>query len=181
MIQVIGYAKVSIRLIKGVLRHFLTCTIACQSNYPKFQKKKKQKTPPATTVTTTKKPSGSAASIKPIQARLNPNSDTLHQIEHHISLEDEDRKDEEQGQLLNSSLRPVPVIPPANDNNNDTRRTENQGPPGEFSQKSLMNGFQSESCLLEQLRISENWRHLMAVERSGQVKLNLKEQFSARL
>ena len=32
-----------------------------------------------------------------------------------------------------------------------------------------INGFKSESCLLEQLRVSENWRHLMAVEQAGNI------------
>ena len=72
---------------------------------------------------------------------------------------------------MNTSLRAVSLIP-ASDNNNDMRQAEERATTsGEFSQKSLMNGFQSESCLLEQLRISENWRHLMAVEQSGQVIL----------
>ena len=38
-----------------------------------------------------------------------------------------------------------------------------------------------ENCLLEQLRVSQNWRHLVNVEQSGQIKLNLREQVSARL
>ena len=49
------------------------------------------------------------------------------------------------------------------------------------NKSSLNNGFKSESCLLEQLRVSDNWRHLMAVEQGGQVKLNLREQISAKL
>merc|ERR1712062_256051 len=38
-----------------------------------------------------------------------------------------------------------------------------------------------ESCLLEQLRVSDNWRHLVNVEQGGQIKLNLREQVSAKL
>ena len=49
------------------------------------------------------------------------------------------------------------------------------------NKSSLNNGFKSESCLLEQLRVADNWRHLMAVEQGGQVKLNLREQISAKL
>ena len=37
------------------------------------------------------------------------------------------------------------------------------------------------SCLLEQLRVSQNWRHLVNVEQGGQIKLNLREQLSAKL
>jgi len=48
-------------------------------------------------------------------------------------------------------------------------------------QSCLNNGFRSENCLLEQLRVSDNWKHLMAVERGGQIKLNLREQLSAQL
>ena len=90
---------------------------------------------------------------------------------HPVSL-----NDEEQGRpLLNRALSMIP----ASDNNNGMRRPDKQGNP--LGETNMMNGFQSESCLLEQLRVSDNWRHLMAVEQSGQVKLNLKEQFSARL
>ena len=130
--------------------------------YLKFQKKKKQKNPPATASscsTTSKKPKSSAAiSTKPIQARLNPASDTRHHIEHQITLEHEEeaQKDEERG--VNTTLRAVSLIP-ASDNNNDMRRPEERATTsGDLTQKSVMNGFQSESCLLEQLRISENWR-----------------------
>ena len=43
------------------------------------------------------------------------------------------------------------------------------------------NSTESSACLLEQLRVSQNWRHLVNVEQGGQIKLNLREQLSAKL
>ena len=46
----------------------------------------------------------------------------------------------------------------------------------------LQAGSGSASCLLEQLRVSDTWRHLATVEQStGQVRLSLREQLSAKL
>lgn len=156
------------------------------------EKKKKPKSPPAPapSCSTSKKPPGSVIINNPMQTRLIRSSDTLHRIEHQIS-----HKDEEED-LLTAEMRAVSVI--RGDNNNDTeghelRRSGGQercsrAPgvqercPGAGGNKTnKINGFKSESCLLEQLRVSENWRHLMAVEQGGQVKLNLKEQLSAKL
>ena len=39
----------------------------------------------------------------------------------------------------------------------------------------------TDNCLLEQLRVNHNWKHLVNVEQGGQIKLNLREQLSARL
>ena len=61
--------------------------------------------------------------------------------------------------------------------NNQAVKTSENG----YSNTAAGGGYRSESCLLEQLRVSENWKHLMAVEQGGQIKLNLKEQLSAQL
>ena len=114
---------------------------------------------------------------------MNPSSEHPHQFDHQPTLWDQKRgsgislKDEEH--VL--TLKTTKTASPTADKKIVERHSKILEDPQKYSQNSVMNGFQSESCLMEQLRVSESWRHLMAVEQSGQVKLNLKEQLSVRL
>merc|ERR1712032_1120380 len=101
------------------------------------EKKKKKKTNTATAATAATAASCSTTTKRPstkhqAKARINPSSENLHQIEHHITLENEEEphlvghKDEEQARpLLNRALSVIP----ASDNNNGMRRPEKQGNP----------------------------------------------------
>lgn len=82
----------------------------------------------------------------------------------------------------NDSRLSVSVMQENNSRHNNNSPIRSPPPGGHQSlHKPSHNGFKSEGCLLEQLRVSENWKHLMAVEQGGQVKLNLREQLSAQL